>query len=374
MKYRGKMVDSHHHMVGGYGEGLDFYETYQKQLDLEKLAAMNVVMIPQWCEENICQNQQAILLKVLYPGKFYSYAGFDYYLPEGKKRKEIELQARQYLDMGFDGIKMVELKPMVYKQLGCPVLSSDTYEGMWSFMEECGAPVLLHMGDPETYWDINRVTKMALERGWFCGDGSFPPLEDFYADVERVLDKHPKLNISLAHFYFLSDQLERAAAFLDKHPYARFDITPGREMYENFSKRPKDWRDFFIKYQDRILYGTDNGWGGSQDAQAKYDLAKLNASVQHRFLQTADCFEGYGFMVKGIDLPQLALEKIYYKNFEKMAGSAPKDMDPVKGLAYVEEMIEVYRGSDVPYYEKEMALMEFIRDELQAFIAREKLG
>ena len=52
MKYRGKMVDSHHHMVGGYGEGLHFYETYQKQLELEKL--------------------QAILLKTLYPGKFYS--------------------------------------------------------------------------------------------------------------------------------------------------------------------------------------------------------------------------------------------------------------------------------------------------------------
>ena len=68
MKSRGKMVDSHHHMVGGYGEGLHFYETYQKQLELEKL--------------------QAILLKTLYPGKFYSYAGFDYYMPEGKKQTD----------------------------------------------------------------------------------------------------------------------------------------------------------------------------------------------------------------------------------------------------------------------------------------------
>lgn len=373
MKYRGKIVDSHHHMVGGYGEGLDFYETYLRLMDIEGIQSMNVVMIPQWCEENICQNQQAILLKTLYPGKFYSYAGFDYYMPEGKTQKDIELQARQYMDMGFDGIKMVELKPMVYKQLGGPVLSSEKYEGMWKFMEETGAPVLFHMGDPETYWDRSRCTKLALERGWFCGDGTFPPLEDFYANIERVLDKHPKLNISLAHFYFLSDQIERAAKTLDKYPFVRFDITPGREMYENFSKRPDEWRDFFIKYQDRILYGTDNGWGGTSDPNEKYEIAEMNTAVQHRFLQTADVFEGYGFTVKGLNLPEKVLEKIYYKNFEKMAGSAPKDMDPKKGLAYVEEMMDVYRGTNIPYYDKEMKMMEFIQSELKAFIAQENL-
>jgi predicted TIM-barrel fold metal-dependent hydrolase len=360
-------------MVGGYEEGLAFYASYQILLEQCKLQAANIVMIPQWCEENIAQNQQAVLLKTLYPGKFYSYAGFDYYLPQGKKQKSFEAQAKQYMDMGFDGIKMVELKPMVYKQLGCPKVSSARYEDMWSFMEEKGYPVLFHMGDPETYWDKSRCTPMALERGWFCGDGTFPPLEAFYADTEAVLDRHPRLNMSLAHFYFLSDQIGRATEMMEKYPCVRFDITPGREMYENFSKKPEAWRDFFIRYQDRILYGTDNGWGGSQDATFKYELAELNASVMHRFLQTADVFEGYGFEVRGLDLPQKVLEKIYYKNFEQMAGSAPRDMDPRKGLAYVDEMLEVYKGSQVPHYEKEMALMEFIRDKLQEFITQENL-
>lgn len=373
MIYRGKMVDSHHHMVGGYGEGLAFYESYQKLLEQCKLQAINIVMIPQWCEENIAQNQQAILLKMLYPGKFYSYAGFDYYLPEGKEQKDLVAQAKQYMDMGFDGIKMVELKPMVYKQLDCPKVSSGKYEGMWSFMEENGYPVLFHMGDPETYWDRSRCTQMALERGWFCGDGTYPPLEEFYADIETVLDRHPKLNITLAHFYFLSDQIGRAIEIMEKYPCVRFDITPGREMYENFSKKPEAWRDFFIKYKDRILYGTDNGWGGSQDAKEKYELAELNSSVMHRFLQTDDVFKGYGFTVRGLGLPEKVLENIYYKNFEKMAGPIPKDMDPKKGLTYVDEMINVYKGSKVPYYEKEMALMEFIRDEIHKFIVQENL-
>lgn len=373
MNYRGKMVDSHHHMVGGYGEGLEFYEIYERLLEAEGLQAMNVVMIPQWCEENITQNQQAILLKTLYPGKFYAYAGFDYYMPKGIRQKDLELQARQYLDMGFDGIKMVELKPMIYKQLGGPVLSSETYEGMWKVMEESGAPVLFHMGDPETYWDKKRCTKLALESGWFCGDGTFPPLEDFYENLERVLDKHPGLNISLAHFYFLSDQIERAEKTMERYPSVRFDLTPGREMYENFSKKPDEWRDFFIRYQDRILYGTDNGWV-TETPEEKFETAAENAAVQHRFLQTADIFEGYGFTVKGLNLPEKVLEKIYYKNFENMAGKSPKDLDVKKGLAYVEEMINVYRGTDIPYYEKEMEMMGFIQNQLKAFIKQEKLA
>lgn len=373
MKYRGKMVDSHHHMVSGYGDSLEFYEKYRKLMDLEQLQAMNVVMVPQWCDQYITQNQQAILLKTLYPGKFYSYAGFDYYMPQDKPQKDMELQARQYLDMGFDGIKMVELKPMVYKRLGCPDLSSEKYEGMWKLMEENGSPVLFHMGDPETYWDISNCTQLALENGWFCGDGTFPPLEDFYANIERVLDKHPKLNISMAHFYFLSNQIERAGRVLDRYPTVRFDLTPGREMYENFSKRPDEWRDFFIRYQDRILYGTDNGWALTDEPDELVETAKLNASVQHRFLQTADVFEGYGFTVRGLNLPVKVLEKIYYKNFEKMAGSAPKEMDAKKGLAYVNEMLDVYRGTDIPCYEEEMRGMEFIADELTAFIAQENL-
>ena len=83
--------------------------------------------------------------------------------------------------------------------------------------------------------------------------------------------------------------------------------------------------------------------------------------------------ESYGFTIRGIDLPQKVLEKIYYKNFEKMAGPAARDMDPQKGLVYVEEMIEVYKDSNVPYYEKEMGMMTFIRDELRKFIAQENL-
>ncbi len=48
-------------------------------------------------------------------------------------------------------------------------------------------------------------------------------------------------------------------------------------------------------------------------------------------------------------------------------------MDARKGLAYVEEMMECYRNTEIPYYEKEMELMGFIQREIKAFIAQENL-
>ena len=48
-------------------------------------------------------------------------------------------------------------------------------------------------------------------------------------------------------------------------------------------------------------------------------------------------------------------------------------MDSRKGLGYVEEMIQVYQGANIPYYDKEMEMMEFIQKELRDFIAQEKL-
>ena len=62
------------------------------------------------------------------------------------------------------------------------------------------------------------------------------------AEVERILEQHPRLKLILAHFCFLSGDLARAAAFLDRWPNVCYDITPGDEMYVRFSAAPAAWR------------------------------------------------------------------------------------------------------------------------------------
>lgn len=367
-KYTGAIVDSHLHAHGGYHDVTSFCAGFEQLAQAVSYTKKNVVMVPQWDKEFISQNMLGILYKALYPGKVYAYAGFDYYMPDGVAPMDLEQQAKRFSAMGFDGIKMVELKPTVRRNLGNIWISDPAYAGMFSFLEEKQIPLLLHVGDPETFWDDQLAPAFAKENGWFYGNGSYPALAEFYADTERMLDAHPKLNVVLAHFFFLSNQLERAEAMLQKYPNVRFDITPGTEMYGNFSKMPERWSAFFTKYRDRILFGTDNGWYSLMPIPEKIDFAVNNVSVMRRFLETADSFTGYDMDLKGLDLPVETLSAIYFKNFEKMAGETPKPVDLQKALAYTEDMIHIFQGTSVPYYDRAFPQMMEVREALMDLI------
>lgn len=90
-------------------------------------------------------------------------------------------------------------------------------------------------------------------------------------------------------------------------------------MYIEFSKSPGKWHDFFVKYQDRILFGTDNLCG---------DSAK-NIKEARMFLKTDKEFwcPFWGFNVRGIYLDNVTLEKIYFNNFIRYAGKAPRKLN-----------------------------------------------
>jgi len=157
--------------------------------------------------------------------------------------------------IGFDGLKLIEGKPMVRKLLGLP-LDGPEYAGLWAALEERAMPVVLHLADPEEFWDADLCPDWARAQDWYYGDGTYPLKEDLYAEIDRVLQRHPRLKLILAHFYFLSADLRRAGAFLDAHPGVCFDLTPGVEMYLNFARGLDAARDFFIRYQDRLIYGN----------------------------------------------------------------------------------------------------------------------
>ena len=88
---------------------------------------------------------------------------------------------------------------------------------------------------------------------------SFPSKKQLYDEIFRVLDAHPRLRVSFAHFFFLSNFPDEAERVMETYPNVRFDMTPGVEMYYNFDKNLDRWHDFFTKYSDRILFGTDSG-------------------------------------------------------------------------------------------------------------------
>ena len=147
-----------------------------------------------------------------------------------------------------------------------------------------------------------------------------------------MLDKHPRLNVTLAHFFFLSEYRERATEILEKYPNVKFDLTPGWEMYIAFSKDTEGWHDFFEKYSERILFGTDSG--NHKDVNAE-----LNRLVYSAITHDSSEFPMPAFpdkVIRGLYLSERAVENICYNNYIRYMGGempVPVDMEGLRAVA-----------------------------------------
>lgn len=285
----------------------------------------------------------ALLLKSNHPQRVYVFGGMDIsplFIAPDSVGEVFAYYVDVLSEMGADGVKMIEGKVQIRKQLPIPDFDSPVYAPYWEKLAETQMPLIFHVNDPEEFWDESRVPVWARQMGWFYGDGTYINNEDQYRQVLNVLDRHPNLKVVFAHFFFLSAQLERLGAYFDRYPNMHVDLVPGIEMYHNFAKQPDTVRDFFIKYQDRIIFGTDIGARAllsDREAGIQREESLARVEVIRTFLEKEGPFslthEGFLFggqdaVFQGISLPEDVLEKIYFCNFEKFAGPQPKLLNP----------------------------------------------
>lgn len=324
-----KIVDGHLHFenVSFIKETFNFFQT----LKVEKLGIVSYAH-----PKKVNSNPQALCFKAMYPEDVYIMGGLDYtgVKSYSKRRTEKELadQLLKMIEIGFDGVKLLETKPTMYKEMPFSIDSS-IYNSFFALLEEHQLPIFWHVADPEEFWDKEKIPPDAKKRGWDYTDGTYPSKEKLYSQVENVLDKFPRLKIVFAHFYFLSRDLSRAEAIMDTYPGVNFDITPGSEMYYNFSEDSKKAREFFIKYQDRILFGDDTAIRG-KGIQKRQITEKiffmrnfLETDEEFSMIQGDENFLSKGGKIRGIELPQVVLEKIYSENFFRIAGKKPRSLN-----------------------------------------------
>jgi predicted TIM-barrel fold metal-dependent hydrolase len=153
---------------------------------------------------------------------------------------------------------------------------------------------------------------------------------------ERVLDRHPKLVVVCSHMmniFYSDEQLEYLQYFLETYPNVYLDIAARYKDF--FSMTPEKIRNFFIKYADRILFGTDIS---DQPQKGKYQEVADKYNLCFKILETDDVFNSEFFnpdtkgkTIQGISLPVDVLEKIYYRNAMKVY---PRVKDELKKLGY----------------------------------------
>jgi predicted TIM-barrel fold metal-dependent hydrolase len=272
------------------------------------LRGMCIQCLPRLSDEFLTNNVNAMLLKLLLHGEIYAFGGFCRPQPgEDPQAQNYREEAARLVAMGCDGIKMYDAKPLVRKELQMP-LDGAAFEPLYAYLEDNGIPVMNHVGDPKNFWDGDAAPEIAKQYGWTY-DASYVHPEQYFREVTNVFTRYPRLRMILSHFFFLSVDGPRLAAFLDRFENAYIDITPGTEMYIDFSNEPQKWNEFFTRYQDRIIFGTDNGFFG----EICYEIDAVRT-----FLETTNEFGAWDMRIRGIGLDEQVLRKIYYDNFKKL--------------------------------------------------------
>ncbi len=334
-----RFADSHLHME------INDYKKVENMLDYiaDDLGVTDAALL---CLENYLGCDRANMFTALYFKTHYkkiklrvfgSLYEFDIY-----KDMPFEVQLQRMMDMGCDGIKLMNMKPDVHKALGRGI-NDPAYEPMFALLEKTGFPIVLHAADPEEFWgDPKNMIESQVSAGWCYADGTFPSYKQIYDEVYEVLDRHPNLNIVLAHFFFLSNDLDEAVRVMEKYPKLRFDLTPGHEMYVGFSKNIPAWREFFKKYQDRILFGTDSTTTRPNDiTYKKYALVAQALSYDENEFPIPRNPE---IKVRGLHLDSDIIEKISFKNFIDLVGEEPRPVNTEYVRAEARKMLAVARS------------------------------
>lgn len=345
-----RMIDSHVHI--GVRDALPIIEQYRKKHGFDYLNMVCLECYQEGVEYRAGNNLLGIVLKLDNP-HYYVHANLLY--PEQPVSQipadwELGEQAKLYREIGFDGMKIIESKPILQKSLGI-FLDDPAYDSYFDFLEESGMHIVWHTGDPETFWDKNAAPEFCFRNGWFYGDGTFADKDRLYQAVYHVLEKHPKLNATFAHFMFYSHFPEKVKELLERYPNVCLDITPGSEMYEAFTQNYSYWRDFFECYSDRIIFGTDVSYGDSVE-QFERDSDEL-VETMRRFLTTDDTFEKWGYSLKGFKLSKASLDNILGNNFARRVSPEPAPINRKALAGYVDKALAFVNNPELrKWYEK----------------------
>jgi len=187
---------------------------------------------------------------------------------------------------------------------------------IWEACARHKRPVVIHVADPAAFFTPldrfnERWHELNSNPGWLFFGGENPKRQDLLDQLHRVIAKHPQTTFINTHFGNNAEDLDAVADKLDRYPNMYVDIDA---RISELGRQPYSARRFFLKYQDRIMFGTDTT--PRRDAYRIY----------YRFLETDDeyfdCSASHhlqGFWnIYGIFLPDPVLDKVYRKNAERV--------------------------------------------------------
>ncbi len=296
-------VHSHHRTPGP-----ECVETIIADMDAMNMAV--AVNLSGGSGETLVQTIEA--MKGRYPDRFVVFANLsfrDIDNPDWGDNAAAQLESD--VQAGAQGLKIFKNLGMTLNDSAGNRIATDDprFDPVWTKAGELGIPVLIHTGDPHQFWlpqdEVNERWFELKERpGRIRPPDRFPPWEQIMNEQWNVFRNHSGTNFIAAHLSWLGGDLGRLGRLFDELPNMHVGI--GAVLAE-LGRQPRFAREWFIKYQDRVLFGKDS-W-----APEEYH-------VYFRTLETADEYFDYYrkrhafWKMYGLELPDDVLRKLYQEN------------------------------------------------------------
>jgi predicted TIM-barrel fold metal-dependent hydrolase len=214
----------------------------------------------------------------------------------------------------------------IWKDLGTKVRDADgsllriddgRLDPIYEKAAELGVPIMYHIADPDAFFlpidaSNERYEELAAHPQWSYYGSYYGKLE-LLTQRDRVIARHPKTTFVGAHVAEHPEDLAYVTVLLEKHSNLHVDI--GARCAE-LGRQPYSAREFFLKFPDRILFGTDL-------------IPEVNMyRLHYRFLETRDEYFEYPshasrqgrWNIYGLYLPDDVLLKVYRENAIRLLG------------------------------------------------------
>lgn len=232
---------------------------------------------------------------------------------------------------GAIGVKIWKNIGMVEKNREGKFIMIDDprFDPVLDYLEKKGMPVCGHLGEPRNCWLPVEEMTVNNDKSYFMEHPQYhmylhpdyPSYEDQIRARDNMLKKHPGLHFMGAHLGSLEWSIDELARHFEEFPNMTVDMAARICHLQKQAQGNRDKvREFFIRYQDRILYGTDRGDEGDADPAALREELHEVWSDDWKFLTTDEIMTSPDLdgEFRGLQLPREVVEKIYYTNAVKL--------------------------------------------------------
>lgn len=216
----------------------------------------------------------------------------------------------------------------IFKQTGKDTLKKDgtrlkindpELDAFWDMAGKMNIPVIIHTAEPPQFFEpADMHNERWLELALFPDRRNNGPgqvdFKTLIAERNDLFKKHPKTRFIAAHFAWCAQDLAQCSALLDQNPNVVLEVAA---VLYDFGRSPRASREFFTKYQDRVLFGKDT----YAPAEFPYYWRVFETNDEY-----FDYYRNYHAFWKlyGMGLSDVVLKKLYYQNALKVAPGLPQ--------------------------------------------------